>query len=128
MGAPKTGSDGKVKFGAGPTDIDDIKSWSLSRSVEAKPYNSSSTAGQTKRVAGNKDWSGSFELYMDAADMDPGFDEGDLVDLELHSDDGVHKYTGNALITDIGTEVEVEGADIESQTITFEGNGVLTES
>ena len=127
---PYTGSGGAVKFGAGPTTVADVRNWSLEETVEAKPYNSSSTSGNTKRLAGNKDWTGSFDVYLEDGspgphDIHSDLQAGDFADLDLHVD-ASNKFEGNALIIGVSVEVDIEGAEIVGATASFEGNGALS--
>ena len=118
---PITGLGGKVEMGA--AEVADIKQWSLNRTNDAKAYTSSSTAGQTKRLKGNKDWSGSFTCLPALGDV--AFDEGDSIVVKLYVT-ATQFYTGTAIVTGISPTVNVANAEVQETAVTFGGDGALT--
>jgi len=128
MAGPISGKSGKAYYtpeGGAKTEVLDVRSWKVSRLSDNKEYASSSTAGWKKRVAGNRDWNGSFEVYTQDGDLALGFDEGDKVTLELLSDTGM-TLTGPAIIDSIDEDVQVEGGDPTAATVNFSGDGEFT--
>lgn len=111
-----SGKDGAVN------SFTDITGWTLSRKSDNKSYVSSSTDGNTKRVAGNKDWSGTISGKFDGSTP---VEEGESVALTLTVASGV-AYTGTALIDSVDTETNIETGDIVGWSAAFSGNGALT--
>ena len=124
---PTSGQDGSVKMGVGTAaTVADVRNWSLEKKHDSKAYNSSSTAGQTARMKGNKDWTAKVGLYADAAGEIP-VDEGDYVALELYTDADDY-YSGNAWVDGVSIEVDIEGAEITSAEITLSANGAIAKT
>ena len=117
---PISGNGGNVT--AGGPDIVDVRTFSINRSADNKPYNSSDTAGQTHRVKGNKDWTVSISCYLDGGDFDLGFDEGDTVAFVGISVAG-KQIAGDILIDTIEAEVDIEGGELVGCTINGGGHG-----
>lgn len=122
MAAPITGEGGKVRFGDLPTEVDNVRQFSLTRTAEGKAY---TEGGQTYRLAGNEDWNGSFSVWADEGSLSPPFAVGDIVDLDLLAHSG-QVCEGEALISEVTAEVDVAGAEIVGWQATFEGSGALT--
>ena len=78
-----SGKDGLVKIGG--TTLAEITNWNLTTTSSNPSYASSATSGHKTRVAGVKDFSGSIEYKIDAADPISGdFKDGDSVTLLLY--------------------------------------------
>ena len=120
---PISGKSGNVTAAGG--DIVDVRSFTVSRSCDVKPYNSSDTSGQTKRIAGNKDWTAQISCYADGGSFDLGFDEGDSVSFVGLSTAG-KQVAGTLVIETIEAEVDVEGGELVGIAITGGGDGALT--
>ena len=119
---PISGNAGNVT--ANGNDIVDVRTFSINRSCELKPYNSSDTAKQTNRVAGNKDWTASISCYADGGSFNPGFEEGDSIAFVGVSVSG-KTVTGTLLIESIEEEVDIEGGELVGISINGGGHGAL---
>jgi hypothetical protein len=122
MATPLSGKTGTVKLGAVPTAVADITAWTLSLTSDNQAYNSSDTAGETKRIPGNADSTGTFEFYWDGA-AEP-VTKGELVDVELGF--GTGNYEGNVIIDSVDPSMDVEGAAIMKVSVSFSQNGAMT--
>lgn len=111
-----SGKDGQVN------DFDDITGWSINVTSNNSAYASSSTAGWKKRVAGVRDWSGSFSGKFN--DVLP-VAEGEEVALTLALDD-TDSFSGTAVIDQISLQVDVDNGDVVGFTANFSGSGELT--
>ena len=123
---PISGKFGTVKFSG--TEITECRTWSLSLTSDNKAYVSCSTAGQTRRVAGNKDWTASATIYLQDG-LDVPFDEGDIALLELFTDQTAGsggKYAGQGIVESIEPEVDIEGGELVSATVNFAADGAMT--
>ncbi|MCX5658582.1 MAG: hypothetical protein NTW19_02535 [Planctomycetota bacterium] len=86
--------------------IGDVTNFNVQQVNRSVDYVSSSSAGETKRVAGASDISGSFEMLADA--MPSGLAEGATGALELTSDGTVKVLDRSVLVTDIDFHVDVQ--------------------
>lgn len=124
---PASGQDGSVKMGVGAAALlADVRSFTINKTHGSKPYNSSSTSGQTKRMKGNKDWTATVSMYSDA-DGEVPVDEGDYVSVELYTDADDY-YAGNAWVDGVSIEVGIEEAEIIGAELTLGGDGALTKT
>jgi len=123
MAGPISGKSGKVYVDA--VEVADVRNWKVNRASDNKEYASSSTAGWKKRVAGNRDWSGSFEVYLQDGDMTLAFDDGDDITLILQTDSG-QTFTGPAIVDGIDYDDNIEGGDPVAGTVNFSGDGAYT--
>lgn len=102
-----------VKHGKGltatwaATPIGDVTNWNLNDVNKVADYASSSTAGETKRVAGVNDSTGSFSVLSDT--LPTTMTKGASGALVLTSDGSVTVYTKTVRITDINFRVDVNG-------------------
>jgi len=122
------GMGGKVQVGETPTDVANVRNWTLEHTAELKPYFSSTEAadGYTKRTVGPKSWSGSFEMYSEDGAVDlTDLGVGDEVNLQLLTATG-HTINGSAIVSGVSYSVDIEGAENIVYTVSFEGNGLLT--
>lgn len=88
------------------TSIGDVTHFNVQRVNRSVDYVSSSSAGQTRRVAGAGDIHGSFEMLADA--MPTGLEEGATGRLELTSDGTVKVLDQDVLVTDVDFHVDVQ--------------------
>ena len=117
------GTGGKVQFPA-PTEILDVRTWSVDQTADNQRYVSSSTAGQAKRETGNKDWTSTISIYLqDGATTD--FNEGEKGSLILTSTTGT-TWTGDAICDSVAPDVDIEAGAIISATCVFSADGALT--
>lgn len=121
MGQPITGKDGKVEVDS--VEIADITSWTLNPVSDNKPYVSSSTAGQTRRLKGNKDKTGSFVALIDEG-SNFAFDDGDIVAIKLILVSGKF-WSGNVMIDSTDWNVDVLAADPVEVTVNFGQDAAL---
>jgi len=86
----------------------DIKNWTARRSNDMKAYRSSNTNGETGRVPGNNDLTGTFEVYGVAGPISVGTS----CTLALYTSSGAAPMTGPAVIGESEVMVNVETGDI----------------
>lgn len=103
-----SGKDGKVKIGS--TEVADVTKWSATRKTNATHYASSSTNGWRKACAGIDEVTGDFEAKLQDSSTTEPIATGTVVTLELIV--GSQKWSGSAMITEVGYEVDLEGAPV----------------
>lgn len=111
------GAGGTAKFDT--TEIF-ILSWTLDITGETINVTDSSNLTWEAHIAsGFKGWSGTFEGFQMTGTPDPaiGGSEAELI-LEFASG---RDYTGNAIVTSVGTTVDVPGTDGVKKSFTFQG-------
>lgn len=109
-----SGKDGAVNGHA------NVKNWRISYKAETQAYGASGMSGGTSRLAGNKDWSGSFE----ALGHTPTVVVGDSFTF-TGSFDGSKGATGPAIVESITIDCDIEGGGIIGHTVEFSANGDL---
>ena len=122
MAGPASGSGGTITKDS--VVVADIRKYSVSRKSDNKPYVSSSTAGQTKRLEGNKDWEATVDLYVqdgDIASID--LEEGDKIEIVFGS--GAYTLTGNGIVDSVDVDVDVETADPIGASVSISADGAL---
>jgi hypothetical protein len=124
MAEPITGENGTIKTGESPTELTHVRNWKVTRAAENKAYRTNGTEGFNKRIAGGKDWSGSFDILCEAGALDE-FDIGDIVAAEFYANE-TQKISGSIIIDQIEDLVDIENAEIIGQTLSFSGNGAYT--
>lgn len=98
-----------------------VRDWSVSSSADIQAYIASNTSGGTGRLAGNKDWSGSYKAYGHTPANLPGASF-----TFTGSVDGTNGVTGTARVDSVDIECDIEGGGIISHTVNFSSNGALT--
>jgi hypothetical protein len=122
--AAYSGKNGLVKSGS--TQLAEITGWKLSTKSNNPAWNSSTSSGSKKRVAGVKDGSGSFDLKVD--DSDEIYDtlvEGDSVTLNLYLN-ATKFFAVPALIDNIDYDVDINDGEVVAATVAFSTNGAWT--
>lgn len=116
-----SGKSGFVKYGAGPSEISGMKSWSIDYTVEAMDVTDFEDDGVKAFIAGCSSWSGSFEGFKDGAPISIGSE----VALECGESDAANQeWTGQAIITGIHPSTDVENP--VGYSYDFQGTGALT--
>lgn len=126
MAKPITGNDGKATFSG--TDILQVRGWTLSDSSDNKAFVSSATAGQTRRVKANQDWTASVTVFFDDGSPPTNVAKGDIAELELFTAQGAGvggKYVGEGIVESIEPETDVEGGELIGATINFAADGAM---
>jgi hypothetical protein len=116
------GYGGDVYQGAGPTQVAGIREWSIDDAVAALD-SSGFDGGQDKTfIAGQNEWSGSFNGFKDGAPLA----KGAIVALSFREVDGTATtyWTGNAIITGRRPAASVDG--IITYAYDFQGTAALT--
>ena len=115
-----SGKDGSVTFNS--TEVLQVTGWSLTHTSHNSAWASSSTGGYRQRVAGVKDWGGSFTAKYDAAIV-PTVGQSAALVLEL---DGSDSATGTAIIDSVSLVVDINTGEAVGYSLAFSGNGALT--
>lgn len=123
MAGPETPFGGKVLMDG--VEVADVRGHTINEVHESKPYNSSATAGVTKRLQGNTDWTATITLYVDEDGKVP-IAKGDYVAVKLYSD-ATHGREGNAWVDGVTYEVDIEDKAINAATIEVSGDGALAD-
>ena len=127
MGAPISGNKGgKATFEG--TEIPDVLTVSRSRSADNQAYNSSQTAGETKRVAGNKDSTRTVEYQLDNG-VPFAIEVGDKGALETFTSEEVGeggKFAGPVIVDSIEPSINPSTGEIIRETINFSQDGAPT--
>ena len=129
MAIPITGNDGKATFNA--ADILHVRTWTLNDVSDNKAYVSSETAGQTRRVKGNQDWTASVTVYFDEGTPTVNAVKGQIAALELFNAQGSGvggKFTGQGIVESVNPESDIEGGELVGATINFEADGAMVYS
>ena len=120
----KGAKTGKIIIGS--SDLAEVKNWKFGKSGNNKTYNSSSTAGHQKTVAGPKSGSVSFDLILDQDDaIEERIKVGDLVSLELYTDD-TRNWIVPARIASVDDEVNIEEGEPPTVSVEADTHGAWT--
>ena len=98
--------------------LGDVTDFTMKDESKVQTYASSSTSGQTKRLDGVEDRTGTFTMLADA--MPSGLAKGLQATLVLTSDGSVDIFNANAMIQDISYTVDVN--NLIKAVITFGQN------
>jgi hypothetical protein len=100
------------------TAITDIRTMTLTFTSANQSYKTSTTNGQTERVAGILDWTASITVYED--DFDDLPDVNDIVELRMFADSTLYWQLKYAIVTEVtDLEVAIESGDKIGATINF---------
>lgn len=120
VGDKISGKDGKVNWGASPTEIH-ITNWTRNKAIAIKPVpDSSSVGGIPKIVDGLYDVKGSFDGFIEAGVALPTI--GAIIDIELVVNSNI-KEAGKGIIVSEDESLQVSGGDAVSVSYGFEGSG-----
>ncbi len=115
-----SGKDGSVTWNAG--NVSHITHWTCTETANNSAWASSSTAGYKNRVAGVKDWRGTFSAKYDGT-ITPTVGQAAALVLKL---DATEQLSGNAIIDSIELEVDIDEGEVVGYRCEFSGNGALT--
>lgn len=97
------------------------RKWSVSTKNDLQGYSASNTAGGMGRLAGNDDFSGSYDAYGHTPAVKPG----DM--FTFHgSMDGVDGVSGPCIVDSVTINWDIEGGKPISHSVDFSANGALT--
>jgi len=117
-----SGSSGTATFGG--TTIN-ITGWTVDIKVATKDVTDSSSSAWKDFIAdGFKEWTGSCEGFQESSTADLALG-GTAASLVLSMASG-KTYTGNAILTQLGTALQVTGTEAVKKTYSFQGTGALT--
>ena len=102
--------------------VSDVRNIRFEQRSDNKEYRSSSTAGFTKRIAGHKDYSLSFDVYAADGAIVFSKDEGDNIAVIATAVAG-KTLTGNFIIDRISGIVDIEGGDLVGLSVECSGQG-----
>ena len=108
-------------IGGAVNAVPGIADWEISVKKDLKALATSGSKGAMLRVAGNKDWSGSYRVYLDQPLQLPG----DAFSF-LGSIDGTSGAAGTAIVDEVQITADLEGANPVVSSVKFSANGVLT--
>lgn len=117
-----SGKDGTLKQGT--TTIANVTNWKVNQISNNSAWASNSTSGFKNRVAGVKDWNGTFSMKRDTSAVVP-ITIGTIYALHL-LEDGTKEYSGDAIIDNIEEAVDIDNGESISLEVTFSGAGALT--
>lgn len=120
------GASGAVSYNS--TEIY-ITEWEASVNTTTKDTtDSEDTTWKTKLPNGFKEWSGSFSGWViDGTDTPVVTGDSAAAELVLTAETGV-TFTGNAILTSKKINLQINQGDPVRYTMTFEGDGSLTEA
>lgn len=101
--------------------ISTVGKWSISYKADTQAYVASNTLGGTGRIAGNGDWSGSYDALGHTPAVLPG-----AAFAFLGTIDNVKGASGTAIVDKVEINWDIEGGKPISHTVTFSSNGALT--
>jgi hypothetical protein len=118
-----SGKDGKVKYGASPTEIK-ITDWSYDKQIGLKDVSDSGSVGGKEFLPDALyEVDGSFSGFVLTGATLPTF--GTEIALELIMD-AANKWAGNGIITSQGEKLQVVGGDAVKVSFSFKGSGAWT--
>ena len=123
-----SGKDGTVNWNG--SLLSQITQWQCTETCHISAWASNSTGGYKHRVAGVKDWSGTFSGKYDggiAAAVGQGSATGTPVSLVLGIADG-ESLSGDAIIESLELLVDIDNGDVVGYQARFSGNGALSRS
>ena len=125
VGDNLSGKDGKVNWGASPTEIK-ITRWNRTKTIATKNVSDSGSSGGMEKIPdGLYDIAGSFDGFLKAGVAKPTV--GAVIALELVTDSNI-KYAGNGIITSEDTGLQVSGGEAVAVSYSFEGTGAWTDT
>ena len=120
--AGQSAKNAVVKLGV--TALNEVLEWNWNGSQNNPDYRSSSTGGETARVAGHKDSSGSFRVAVAASGsiwsvLAPG---DTIVDLRLHEDATLF-HSGPAIVDSMEPTADINGDGLLEVVVNFSQTG-----
>ena len=116
-----SGQAGNVKYGAGPTTAQGIRSWVCDAVMNTQEVTAFDSSGHKEFLPTIDEWAGSFEGFKDGAPITKGTE----VALELEESATLNQeWTGQAIITAVHVNVTVDG--VVTYSYDFQGTGLLT--
>ena len=124
--AAQSAKNATIKIGG--VEVVEVLEWNWNRSQNNPDYRSNSTAGETSRVAGHKDSSGSFRVAVAVAVsiwtvMQPG---DTIAALELF-EDATKKHAGPAVIDSMEPTADINGDGLLEVVVNFSQTGAWLE-
>jgi hypothetical protein len=98
-----------------------VRNWSINSTADLQAGVCSASQGGTFRVAGNKDWTGSYDAYGHTPAAMPGeaFSFTGSIDGSLGA-------SGTAIVDQVVITIDIEAGAIISHVVNFSANGALT--
>lgn len=131
-----TGNNGVVKIdnaSATPTAIAAVRNFSVEQTADTIENTHMATSGGARTyVKGLSSWSGSADIYFDAADLaavaalsiTSGAVGDPAITVELYLNGTAQKFSGDAIITGYTVNSSMDG--MVEASISFQGSGVAT--
>lgn len=98
-----------------------VLNWRINSTNDLQSFVSSNTKGGTGRIAGNGDWSGSYQRQGHTPATMPG-----STFTLTGSIDGAIGVSGLAIVDSVEITIDIEGAKVISHTVNFSSAGALT--
>lgn len=122
---PIGGIEGNLSLGT--EVLANLRNWSLDQSNDVKKYSSNSTAGFRKTLKGPSEGSGNAEFYLEQGQQ-LAIEEGKLYAFSGTTKTGGNPWTGVIRIGKINVDVDVEGGDPVSGSLSFEVHERIVQS
>lgn len=118
MGSPISAKSGDASWDGTP--VNDVISLQFTGTNATQPYNSSDTAGETKRVAGHNDSTLTLEYLPDAGTMVSVFTQGQIAALIGYSDQPNSKsITGSFIVDSVQMSVPIGDGSIVGDSVSL---------
>lgn len=109
-------------LGGAVNGFDTVRGWRVVESDAGPEFVASNSDGMQASLAGNKDWTGSIELYGYA----PAFLPGEA--LTFAGWNGTSRATGDALVESVALNCDIEAGGVINHTLQIAGNGALSKN
>ena len=127
MSKPISGKNGNATFKG---EVLEVRTWTITDTADNQSYNSSRTKGQTRRVHGVDDWTGSVSLYFQDGRRPPNINKGDIGSLVLKTSELIagkgETGTGEGIVDSIVPETDVEGGTLIGAALNMSADGAMT--
>lgn len=124
--ATYSGKNGKVKIGS--SYLADVTKWSAEHKANVATFGSSDSNGWKKAVAGVEELTGDIEAKLTASLSAAPIAVGTSLALDLETGSGNLQLTGNAIVTSISYEVDIDNGEPVGLKASFQSDGAWTYS
>lgn len=121
-----SGKNGKVKVGS--NYLADVTKWSAEHKANVATFGSSSSNGWKHAVSGVEELSGDLEAKLQTAISSPPIVVGAQIALELETGGNNLQLTGNAVVTSVSYDVDIDSGEPVGLKASFVSDGAWTYS